>query len=79
MAGFAVFGVGIYAWIEKDTFNRLTTMSTGVLFDPAFIFLVVGLFVFIIGFCGCVGALRENTNLLLIVNNLKLNSFKIIF
>lgn len=66
LAGFAVFGVGIYAWIEKDTFNKLTTLSIGVLFDPAFIFLVVGLFVFIIGFCGCVGALRENTNLLLI-------------
>jgi hypothetical protein len=42
-------------------------MSIGVLFDPAFVFLVVGLLVFIIGFCGCVGALRENTNLLLIV------------
>ena len=67
LVGFAVFGIGIYAWIEKDTFNKLTTMSIGVLFDPAFVFLVVGLLVFIIGFCGCVGALRENTNLLLIV------------
>ena len=48
-------------------------MSIGVLFDPAFVFLVVGLFVFIIGFCGCVGALRENTNLLLIVSYNLLN------
>jgi tetraspanin-5 len=63
--GFAVFGIGIYAWIEKETFTRLSSLSIGVLFDPAFIFLVVGSFVFIIGFCGCVGALRENTNLLL--------------
>lgn len=60
-----MFGVGIYAWIEKDTFTRLSNLSIGVLFDPAFLFLVVGSFVFVIGFCGCVGALRENTNLLL--------------
>lgn len=65
LVGFALFGIGIYAWIEKDTFARLSNMSIGILLDPAFIFLVVGLFVFVIGFCGCVGALRENTNLLL--------------
>lgn len=66
LVGFTVFGIGIYAWIEKETFTRLSSLSIGVLFDPAFIFLVVGSFVFIIGFCGCVGALRENTNLLLV-------------
>lgn len=65
LVGFCLFGIGIYAWIEKDTFARLSNMSIGILLDPAFIFLVVGLFVFVIGFCGCVGALRENTNLLL--------------
>ena len=64
LVGFAIFGIGIYAWVEKETFNRLNSLSIGVLFDPAFIFLVVGGFVFIIGFCGCVGALRENTMLL---------------
>lgn len=68
LVGILVFGVGIYAWIEKDTFTRLSNLSIGVLFDPAFIFLVVGAFVFVIGFCGCVGALRENTNLLLVVS-----------
>ncbi|CAF0765788.1 unnamed protein product [Brachionus calyciflorus] len=62
--GFFLFGVGVYAWIEKDTFTRLSNLSV-IIFDPAFIFLVVGSFVFVIGFCGCVGALRENTNLLL--------------
>lgn len=67
LVGFALFGIGIYAWVEKDTFAKLSNMSIGILLDPAFIFLVVGLFVFIIGFCGCVGALRENTNLLLVV------------
>ena len=67
LVGFMVFGIGIYAWIEKETFTRLSTLSIGVLFDPAFIFLVVGSFVFVIGFCGCVGALRETTTLLLVV------------
>jgi tetraspanin-5 len=66
LVGFTVFGIGIYAWIEKETFTRLSSLSIGVLFDPAFIFLVVGSFVFVIGFCGCVGALRENTTLLLV-------------
>ena len=68
-----MFGIGIYAWIEKETFANISNLSVGVLFDPAFIFLVVGSLVFIIGFCGCVGALRENTTLLLIVN-LRLSS-----
>jgi hypothetical protein len=66
-----VFGIGIYAWIEKETFTRLSNLSIGVLFDPAFLFIVVGVFVFVIGFCGCVGALRENTTLLLVVSTLK--------
>ena len=67
LVGFSVFAIGIYAWIEKETFTRLNNLSIGILFDPAFIFLVVGSFVFVIGFCGCVGALRENTTLLLVV------------
>ena len=66
-----MFGIGIYAWIEKETFTRLSNLSIGVLFDPAFLFIVVGVFVFVIGFCGCVGALRENTTLLLVVSTLK--------
>lgn len=72
LLGFLIFGIGIYAWIEKDTFTRLSSLSIGILFDPAFIFLVIGLMVFIIGFCGCVGALRENTLLLLLVSAFKL-------
>lgn len=79
LVGILVFGVGIYAWIEKDTFTRLSNLSIGVLFDPAFIFLVVGAFVFVIGFCGCVGALRENTNLLLGVSVLVSNPKSIFF
>lgn len=74
-----MFGIGIYAWIEKETFTRLSNLSIGVLFDPAFLFIVVGVFVFVIGFCGCVGALRENTTLLLVVSTLKKNYFVYFF
>ncbi len=52
LVGFGIFGIGIYAWIEKDTFTRISELSIGILFDPAFIFLIVGGFIFIIGFCG---------------------------
>lgn len=55
--------VGIWAWTEKDTFSNLQRL-TNVALDPAFILIVAGAVTFIIGFTGCVGALRENTCLL---------------
>ncbi len=55
--------VGIWAWTEKDTFSNLQRL-TNVALDPAFILIVAGAVTFIIGFTGCVGALRENTVLL---------------
>ncbi|CAF1685351.1 unnamed protein product [Rotaria magnacalcarata] len=65
--GFMITAIGIYAWIEKDTFDnfgRLTMRGT-LFFDPALVFVLVGIFMFCIGFAGCVGSLRENTCLLL--------------
>ncbi len=61
--------IGIYAWIEKETFNNFGRLTMGgtLFFDPALIFVLVGIFMFFIGFAGCVGSLRENTCLLLFV------------
>ncbi|XP_055346456.1 tetraspanin-5-like isoform X2 [Paramacrobiotus metropolitanus] len=63
IAGMVIFAVGIWAWTEKDTLNNLKRL-TSVALDPAFLLIVTGLVTFVIGFTGCVGALRENTFLL---------------
>ena len=59
--------MGIWAWTEKDTFNNLSRLAD-VALDPALIFIIVGFIIYIIGFLGCVGALRENTVLLFVVS-----------
>ena len=67
--GFMIAAIGIYAWIEKDTFENFGRLTMGgtLFFDPALLFVLVGIFMFFIGFAGCVGSLRENTCLLLFV------------
>lgn len=52
--------VGFWAWTEKDVFNNISKVTT-IALDPAFILICSGTITFIIGFTGCVGALRENT------------------
>ncbi|XP_004930557.1 tetraspanin-5 isoform X2 [Bombyx mori] len=63
LVGLIVLAVGVWSWTEKDTFNNLSRL-TNIALDPAFILICVGTITFIIGFTGCVGALRENTCLL---------------
>jgi len=67
-----IAAIGIYAWIEKDTFDNFGRLTMGgtLFFDPALVFVLVGIFMFCIGFTGCVGSLRENTCLLLFVRNI---------
>ncbi|CAG9133506.1 hypothetical protein JYU34_004497 [Plutella xylostella] len=61
--GLVVLAVGVWAWTEKDTFNNLSRL-TNIALDPAFVLICAGAITFVIGFTGCVGALRENTCLL---------------
>ncbi|XP_029839291.1 tetraspanin-17 isoform X2 [Ixodes scapularis] len=63
LMGLSIMVVGVWAWTEKDIFNNLSRL-TNIALDPAFVLIVIGGITFIIGFTGCVGALRENTCLL---------------
>jgi tetraspanin-5 len=70
ITGLCIFAIGLWAWNEKDIFNNFSKF-TNVALDPAFVLIVIGIVTFIIGFTGCVGALRENTCLLSAVNETK--------
>lgn len=50
--------IGIWAWTEKDIFNNFSRIAN-IALDPAFILIVCGSITVIIGFTGCIGALRE--------------------
>ncbi|XP_065340476.1 LOW QUALITY PROTEIN: tetraspanin-5-like [Cloeon dipterum] len=63
LIGLLVLAIGFWAWSEKDTFSNLSRLAN-VALDPAFLLILVGLMTFVIGFTGCVGALRENSCLL---------------
>ena len=67
LLGAAVCAIGLWAWTEKDTFTNIGRL-TNVALDPAMLFIITGGVMFVIGFAGCVGALRENTKLLLFVS-----------
>lgn len=64
LAGVAFLGVGLWAWSEKGVLSDLSKMTRIHGFDPVFLVLFVGGVMFILGFAGCVGALRENILLL---------------
>ncbi|KAG8135216.1 hypothetical protein E2320_008263 [Naja naja] len=64
LAGVAFLGAGLWAWSEKGVLSDLSKMTRLHGFDPVFLILFVGGVMFILGFAGCVGALRENICLL---------------
>ncbi|XP_051917757.1 tetraspanin-33b isoform X1 [Hippocampus zosterae] len=55
-----IVAIGVYAKVQKAT----DTVRDAFLIDPAVILIVVGVVMFFITFCGCIGALRENIHLL---------------
>jgi len=67
LLGGLMLGVGLWAWTEKDMFQNLSKLSQ-IPLDPALLLILTGTLIFIIGFTGCIGALRENTFLLLVVS-----------
>uniref|UniRef100_A0A3B1IQU0 Tetraspanin 17 n=1 Tax=Astyanax mexicanus TaxID=7994 RepID=A0A3B1IQU0_ASTMX len=56
-----LFGFNIIFWGVLSNISSITDLGG---FDPVWLFIVVGGVMFILGFAGCIGALRENTVLL---------------
>ena len=63
-----LIGVGAWAHDEKNEYSDLDSLA----FDPSILLIVVGCLMFVVTFCGCVGALRENKILLQIVSEILL-------
>lgn len=61
LLGGACLAIGIYARFENSAYSDF---FGNVWKDPAFFFIIVGGIMFILGFTGCIGALRENICLL---------------
>ncbi|XP_061645694.1 tetraspanin-14 isoform X1 [Phyllopteryx taeniolatus] len=64
LAGVVFIAVGFWAWSEKGVLLDLTQVTRLHGLDPVWLLLLVGAVTFILGFAGCVGALRENICLL---------------
>lgn len=64
LAGAAVLGVGL--WIKFDKFIQNTAAAAGLdmliqpLYTASYVLMAFGAFTFVIGFCGCCGALKES-------------------
>jgi len=61
LIGGLTVGVGLYARFEKTAYQDF---FNDIVMDPAFALIIVGGIMFILGFTGCIGALRENVCLL---------------
>ena len=66
--------MGAWAHDEKNEYSDLDSLA----FDPSILLIVVGCLMFVVTFCGCVGALRENKILLHIVSKLYCDSMSCI-
>jgi len=64
LSGGFICGVGLWARVAYTEENNSLGLFSGWDLDPAIIFIFVGIIMFLLGFCGCIGALRENICLL---------------
>ena len=62
--GGTLLALGIYAEIEKRNYEAVTD----VFVSPSSLMIAVGAFMFVLGFIGCIGTVRENIILLQIVS-----------
>lgn len=64
LIGGVICCVGLWARAAYNEESTSIGLLSGWDFDPAIIFIFVGGLMFLLSFCGCVGALRENIRLL---------------
>ncbi|XP_030076449.1 tetraspanin-18-like [Microcaecilia unicolor] len=64
VGGLCLLGVGVWVVVDPDGFQSIVT-SNPLLNTGAFILLIAGIFLSLLGFLGCYGALRENKMLLM--------------
>ncbi|CAH2277380.1 tetraspanin-17 isoform X3 [Pelobates cultripes] len=64
LLGAAFLAIALWAWAEKGVLSNISSITDLGGFDPVWIFIVTGAVMFVLGFAGCIGALRENTTLL---------------
>ncbi|KAG8578573.1 hypothetical protein GDO81_010535 [Engystomops pustulosus] len=64
LLGAAFLAIGLWAWAEKGVLSNISSITDLGGFDPVWLFMVTGAVMFVLGFAGCIGALRENTTLL---------------
>lgn len=63
--GGVIIGIGVWAFVEKNRYYQKDISTVyDVVFDLSIIFLIIGSIIFILGYAGCIGALRENVCLL---------------
>lgn len=61
LLGCAILGVGIWVRVDEDFAKYVNNSSHfGLLYTGAYIFIVVGILIMMVGFLGCCGAIREN-------------------
>ncbi|XP_027402705.1 tetraspanin-17 isoform X3 [Bos indicus x Bos taurus] len=62
--GALFLAIGLWAWSEKGVLSNISALTDLGGLDPVWLFVVVGGVMSVLGFAGCIGALRENTFLL---------------
>ena len=77
LAGIGLIALGSYVRVEDNDYNSV--FGKGGPFAPSNIMIAAGVFVFVISFLGCCGAMKKNKCLLILVScKILLHSFVLV-